>query len=146
MSKTLILADDMNLQQKIYNKHILLYYRDKDVFNCDYIASRLPETIFTGEDMLELYGKCFDFYNEIGSCYRLPRLQSMRRRNLNILAAVRENMRAMEFVDGHVIQRLWIAQLCQNIGIACLRLNRKIKDKLVRRIKTLRERREARKR
>ena len=132
----------MNLKQKTYNKRILLYNHDNGVFNCDYIAAKLPETMFSVEDMLELYGKCFDFYNEIGSCYRLPKLQSLRRRNLNILAAVRENMRAMEFVDGPVIQRLWIAQHSQNIEIACLRLNRKIKDKLVRRIKTLRERRE----
>ena len=142
MSKTLILAEDMNLKQKMCNQHILLYNNDKGVFNCDYLASKLPETIFTVEDMLELYGKCFDFYNEIGSCYRLPKLQSLRRRNLNILAAVRENMRAMEFVDGPVIQRLWIAQHCRSMERACLRLNRKIKDKLVRRIKTLRERRE----
>ncbi len=99
--------------------------------------------MFSVEDMLELYGKCFDCYNEIGSCSTLPKLQSLRRRNLNILAAVRENMRAMEFVDRPVIQRLWIAQHCQSMERACLRLNRKIKDKLVWRIKTLRERRQS---
>ena len=132
----------MNLKQKICNKHILLYYYDKDVFNCDYIAAKLPETMFSVEDMLELGEKYSDCYNEIGSCSRLPKLQSIRRRNLNILAAVRENMRALEFVGGPVIQRLRIAQHSQNIEIACLRLNRKIKDKLVRRIKTLREQRE----
>ena len=141
MSKTLILADDMNLKKKIFNKHILLYYRDKGVFNCDYLASKLPETMFSVEDVLELGEKYSDCYNKICSCYRLPKLQSLRRRNLNILVAVRENMRAMEFVDGPVIQRLWIAQHCQSIERACLRLNRKIKDKLVWRIKTLRERR-----
>ena len=146
MSKTLILADDMNLKKKIFNKHILLYYYDNGVFNCDYLALNLSKTMFSVEDMLELYGKYFDCYNEIGSCSRLPKLQRLRRRNLNILAAVRENMRAMEFVDGPVIQRLWIAQHCQNIERACLRLNRKIKDKIVRCIKTLRERREARER
>lgn len=132
----------MNLKQKIYNQHILLYNHDKDVFHYDYLALKLPETMFSVEDMLELGGKYSDCYNEIGSCSRLPKLQSLRRRNLNILAAVRENMRAMEFVYGPVVQRLWIAQHCQNIEIACLRMNRKIKDKLVRRIKTLRERRE----
>lgn len=115
----------------MYNKHILLYNHDKDVFNNDYLALRLNETMFSVEDMLELYGKCFDCYNEICSCYCLPRLQSLRRRNLNILDAVRENMRAMEFVDVPVIQRLWVAQHCQSIERACLRLNRKIKDKLV---------------
>lgn len=128
----------MNLKQKVFNKRILLYNHDKDVFNCDYLASRLRETLFSVEDVLELYGKCFDCYNEVESCSRLPKLQSLRRRNLNILAAVRENMRALEFVGGPVIQRLWIAQLSQSIERACLRLNRKIKDKLVRRIKTLR--------
>ena len=121
----------MYLKQKMYNKHILLYNRDKDVFNNDYLALELPETMFSVEDMLELYWKCFDCYNEIGSCYSLSRLQGLRRLNLNILAAVRENMRAMELVDGPVIQRLWVAQHCQSIERACLRLNRKIKDKLV---------------
>ena len=116
------------------------------MFHYDYIAEKLPETMFSVEDMLELYGKYFDCCNEIGSCSSLRKLQSLCRRNLNILAAVRENMRAMEFVDGPVIQRLWIAQHCQNIERACLRLNRKIKDKIVRCIKTLRERREARER
>ena len=119
-----------------------MYNLDKDVFHYDYIAEKLPETMFSVEDMLELYGKCFACYNEIGSCYSLPRLQSMRRRNLNILAAVRENMRAMEFVDGPVIQRLRIAQHCQSMERACLCINKKIKDKLVWRIKTSRERRE----
>ena len=132
----------MNLKQKIYNKHILLYNHDKDVFHYDYLALKLPETMFSVEDVLELGEKYSDCYNDICSCYRLPTLQSLRRRNLNILAAVRENMRAMEFVDGPVIQRLWVAQHCQSIERACLRLNRKIKDKLVWRIKTLRERRE----
>lgn len=131
----------MSLKQKICNQHILLYNHDKGVINNDYLASKLLETMFSVEDMLELYGKCFDCYNEIGSCSTLPKLQSIRRRNLNILAAVRQNMRAMEFVEGPVIQRLWIAQHCQSMERACLRLNRKIKDKLVRRIKTLRERR-----
>ena len=92
--------------------------------------------------MLELGEKYLDCYNEIGSCSRLGRLQSLRRRNLNILAAVRENMRAMEFVDEPVILRALVAQHCKSMERACLRLNRKIKDKLVRRIKTLRERRE----
>ena len=132
----------MNLQQKIYNKHIMLYYYDKDVFNNDYLALNLSKTMFTVKDVLELYGKCFDCYNEIGSCSTLPKLQSIRRLNLNILAAVRENMRAMEFVDGPVIQRLWIAQHCQSMERACLCINKKIKDKLVWRIKTLREWRE----
>lgn len=45
----------------------------------------------------------------------------------------------MEFVDIPVIQRLWIAEHCQSMERACLRLNRKIKDKLVWRIKTLRD-------
>ena len=112
------------------------------MFHYDYLVAKLPETMFSVEDMLELYGKYFDCYNEIGSCSRLPKLQRLRRRNLNILAAVRENMRAMEFVDGHVIQRLWIAQHCQSMERACLCINKKIKDKLVCRIKTLRERRE----
>ena len=134
----------MNLQQKIYNKHILLYYYDKDVFNNDYLALNLSKTMFSVEDMLELYRKYFDCCNEIGSCSTLPKLQSLRRLDLNILAAVRENMRAMEFVDGPVIQRLWIAQHCQSIERACLRLNRKIKDKIVWCIKTLREQHEAR--
>ena len=132
----------MNLKQKIYNNRILLYNHDKDVFNYDYLAAKLPETMFSVEDMLELYGKCFDFYNEIGSCYRLHQLQSLRRRNLNILSAVRENMRAMEFVDGPVIQRLWIVQHYRSIERGSLCINKKIKDKLVWRIKTLRERRE----
>lgn len=132
----------MNLKQKIYNKHILLYNHDKDVFHYDYLALKLPETMFSVEDVLELGEKYSDCYNEICSCYRLPKLQSLRRRNLNILVAVRENMRAMEFVDGPVIQRLWVAQHCQSIERACLRLNMKIKDKLVWRIKTLMERRE----
>ena len=133
---------EMNLKQKIHNQHILLYNHDKDVFNCDYLASRLPETMFSVEDMLELGEKYSDCYNEICSCYRLPKLQSIRRRNLNILAAVRENMRAMEFVDGPVIQRLWIAQRCESIERGSVCINKKIKDKLVWRIKTLRERRE----
>ena len=132
----------MNLKQKIYKKHILLYNRDKDVFNNDYLALKTPETMFSVEDMLELYGKCFDCYNEIGSCYSLSRLQGMRRLNLNILAATRENIQAMEFVDVPVIQRLWVAQLSQSIERACLRLNRKLKDKIVWCIKTLGERRE----
>ena len=132
----------MNLKQKMCNKYILLYNHDKDVFHYDYLSSQLPETMFSVEDMLELYGKCFDCYNEIDSCSTLPKLQSIRRRNLNILVAVRENMRALEFVGGPVFRRLWIAQHCQSIERACLRLNRKIKDKLVRRIKTLREQRE----
>ena len=132
----------MNLKQKMCNKYILLYNHDKDVFHYDYLSSQLPETMFSVEDMLELYGKYFDCCNEIGSCSRLPKLQSLRRRNLNILASVRENMRALEFVGGHVILRARAAQHSQNIEIACLRLNRKIKDKLVRRIKTLREQRE----
>ena len=131
----------MNLKKKIHNQHILLYNYDKDVFNNDYMALNLPETMLTVEDMLELYGKCFDCYNEIYSCSRLPQLQSIRRRNLNILVAVRENMRAMEFVDGPVIQRLLVAQHCQSMERACLCINKKIKDKLVWRIKTLRERR-----
>ncbi len=130
----------MNLKKKIFNKHILLYNHDKEVFDNDYMALKLPETIFSVEDVLELGEKYSDCYNEIGSCYSLSRLQGMRRLNLNILAAVRENMRAMEFVDVPVVQRLRIAQHSQNIEIACLRLNRKIKDKLVRRINTLRER------
>ena len=112
------------------------------MFHYDYLALKLPETMFSVEDMLELYGKCFDCYNEIGSCSRPPKLQSLRRLNLNILAAVRENMRAMEFVDGPVIQRLWIAQHCESIERGSLCINKKIKDKLVWRIKTLRERRE----
>ncbi len=120
-----------------------MYNHDKDVFDCDYLALNLSKTMFSVEDMLELYGKCFDCYNEIGSCSTLPKLQSLRRRNLNILAAVRENMRAMEFVDRPIIQRLQIAQHCQSIERACLWLNRKIKDKIVWCIKTLRERREA---
>lgn len=132
----------MNLKQKIYNKHILLYNHDKDVFNYDYLALQLPEIMFSVEDVLELGEKYSDCYNEICGCYRLPKLQSLRRRNLNILAAVRENMRAMEFVDGPVIQRLWIAQHCQSMERACLCINKKINDKLVWRIKTLRERRE----
>ena len=99
--------------------------------------------MFSVEDVLELGEKYSDCYNEIGSCYRLPKLQSLRRRNLNILVAVRENMRAMEFVDGPVIQRLWVAQHSQNIERACLQLNRKIKDKIMWCIRTLRERREA---
>ena len=119
-----------------------MYNRDNGVFHYDYLALNLSKTMFSVEDMLELYGKYFDCYNEIGSCSRLPKLQSLRRRNLNILAAVRENMRALEFVGGPVILRARAAQHSQNIEIACLRLNRKIKDKLVRRIKTLRERRE----
>ena len=119
-----------------------MYNHDKDVFDCDYMALKLPETIFSVDDVLELGEKYSDCYNEIRSCCSLPNLQSLRRRNLNILVAARENMRAMEFVDGPVIQRLWIAQHCQSIERACLRLNRKIKDKLVWRIKTLRERRE----
>ena len=123
----------------MYNQHILLYYYDNDVFHYDYLVLKLPETMFSVEDMLELYGKYFDCYNEIGSCSHLPNLQSLRRRNLNILAAVRENIRAMEFVDGPVILRALAAQHCQNIERACLRLNRKIKGKLVRRIKTLME-------
>ena len=131
----------MNLKQKIHNQHILLYNHDRGVINNDYLASRLHETMLSVEDMLELYGKCFDCYNKICSCSSLPRLQSLRHRNLNTLAAVRENMRAMEFVDGPVIQRTWIAQQCQSIERACLRLNKNIKDKLVWRIKTLRERR-----
>ena len=125
----------------MYNQHILLYNLDKGVFNNDYLAEKLIETIFSGEDVLELGEKYSDCYNELCSCYSLPRLQSLRRRNLNILAAVRENMRAMEFVDGPVILRALAAQHCQNIERACLRLNREIKDKLVWRIKTLRERR-----
>ena len=124
------------MKQKVYNKHILLYYHDKDVFHYDYLALKLPATMFSVEDMLELYGKCFDCYNEIGSCSTLPKLQSLRRRNLNTLSAVRENMRAMEFVGVPVLQRLWIAQHCQSIERACLRLNRKIKDKIVWCIKT----------
>ena len=119
-----------------------MYYYDKDVFNNDYLALNLSKTMFSVEDMLELYGKCFDFLNGIDSCSTLPKLQSMRKRNLNILVAVRENMRAMSFVDGPVIQRLWIAQHCQSMERACLCINKKIKDKLVWRIKTLRERRE----
>ena len=131
----------MNLKQKIYNKHILLYNHDKDVLHYDYLASKLPETMFSVEDMLELGEKYSACYNEVESCSTLPKLQSLRRRSLNILAAVRENMRAMEFVDVPVVQRLWVAQHCQSIERACLRLNMKIKDKLVRCIKTLRERR-----
>ena len=131
------------MKQKVYNKHILLYNHDKDVFHYDYLALKLPETMFSVEDVLELGEKYSDCYNEIGSCSRLPKLQSLRRRNLNILVALRENMRAMSFTNGPVIQRLWIAQHSQNIEIACLRLNRKIKDKLVRRIKTSREQQEA---
>ena len=118
------------------NKHILLYNHDKDVFHYDYLALKLPETMFSVEDMLELGEKYSDCYNEIGSCSRLPKLQGLRRRNLNTLSAVRENMRALEFVGGPVIQRLRIAQHSQNIEIACLRLNRKIKDKIVWCIKT----------
>ena len=133
---------EISLNQKMCLLHILLYNHDKDVFNCDCLDARLHETMFSIEDVLELGEKYSDCYNEIYSCSSLPKLQSLRRRNLNILAAVRENMRAMEFVDGPVIQRLWIAQHCQSIERACLRLNRKIKDKLVWRIKTLRERRE----
>ena len=133
---------EMSLKQKIYNKHILLYNHDKEVFNHDYLAAKLPETMFTVDDVLELSSKLSDFTNAIDSCSSLPKLQSLRRRNLNILAAVREDMRAISFTDGPVIQRLWVAQHCQSIERACLRLNRKIKDKLVWRIKTLRERRE----
>ena len=144
MSKTLILADDMNLKKKIFNKHILLYNRDKDVFNNDYLALNLSKTMFSVEDVLELYGKLSDFTNAIDSCSTLPKLQSLGRRNLNILVAVRENMRAMSFTDGPIIQRLWIAQHSQSIERACLRLNRKIKDKIVWCIKTLREQHEAR--
>ena len=103
------------------------------------MALKLPETMFSVEDMLELGDKYSDCYNKICSCCCLPKLQSLRRRNLNILAAVRENMRAMEFVGGHVILRALAAQHSQNIEIACLRLNRKIKGKLVRRTKTLME-------
>ena len=132
----------MNLKQKIHNKRILLYNHDKGVFNNDYIASMLHETMLSVEDVLELGEKYSDCYNEVESCCTLPRLQSLRRRNLNILAAVRENMRAMEFVDGPVIQRLWVAQHSQNIERACLRLNKRIKDKIVWCIKTSRERRE----
>ena len=132
----------MNLKQKICNKYILLYNHDKDVFHYDYLALKLPETMFSVEDVLELGDKYSDCYNEVCSCYRLPKLQSLRRRNLNILSAVRENMRAMEFVDGPVIQRLWIAQHCRSIERGSLCINKKIKDKLVWRIKTLRERRE----
>lgn len=112
-----------------------MYNSDKDVFNYDYLALKLPETMFTVEDVLELYKKYSDCCNEIDSCSSLPRLQGLRRQNLNILAAVRENMRAMEFVDAPVIQRLWIAQHCQSIERACLRLNRKIKDKIVSMVK-----------
>ena len=113
-----------------------MYNHDKDVFHYDYLALKLPETMFSVEDVLELGEKYSDCYNEICSCYRLPKLQSLRRRNLNILAAVRENMRAMEFVDGPVIQRLWIAQHCQSMERACLYINKKIKDKIVWCIKT----------
>ncbi len=120
-----------------------MYNHDKEVFDNDYMALKLPETIFSVDDVLELDDKYLACYNEICSCYCLPKLQRLRRRNLNILAAVRENMRAMEFVDVPVVQRLWIAQHSQSIERACLRLNRKIKDKIVWCIKTLRERREA---
>ena len=113
-----------------------MYNHDNDVFHCDYMALKLPETMFSVEDMLELYVKCFDCYNEVESCCTLPKLQSLRRRNLNIFSAVRENMRAMELVDGPVLQRMWIAQHCQSLEIACLRLNMKIKDKIVWSIKT----------
>lgn len=130
------------MKQRIYNQHILLYNRDKGMFNYDYMALNLPATMLTVEDVLELGEKYSDCYNEIGSCSALPKLQSLRRRNLNTLAAVHGNLRAMEFVDGPITQRLWIAQHCQSIERACLRLNREIKDKLVWRIKTLRERRE----
>ena len=125
----------------MYNQHILLYNHDNDVFNNDYLAMKLTETIFSVDDVIELGEKYSACYNEVESCSTLPRLQSLRRRNLNILSAVRENMRALEFVDGTIIQRLRIAQHCQSIERACLRLNREIKDKLVWRIKTLRERR-----
>ena len=130
------------MKQKVHNKHILLYNYDKYVFHYDYLALKIPETMLTVEDMLELGEKYSACYNEICSYSTLPKLQSLRRRNLNILAAVRENMRAMEFVNEPVIQSLRIAQHCQNIERACLCINKKIKDKLVRRIKTLRERRE----
>ena len=112
------------------------------MFNYDYLALKLPETMFSVEDMLELGEKYSDCYNEVESCSTLPKLQGIRRRNLNILVAVRENMRAMEFVDGPVIQRLWVAQHSQNIERACLRLNKRIKDKIVWCIETSRERRE----
>ncbi len=119
-----------------------MYNHEKDVFDYEYMASKLTETMFSVEDVLELGEKYSACYNEVESCSTLPKLQSLRRRNLNILAAVRENMWAMEFVYGPIIQRLWVAQHCHSIERACLRLNRKIKDKLVRCIKTLRERRE----
>ncbi len=128
------------------NKHILLYNHEKDVLNYDYLALKLPETMFSVEDVLELDDKYLACYNEVESCSRLPKLQSLRRRNLNILSAVRENMWAMEFVYGPIIQRLQIAQHCQSIERACLWLNRKIKDKIVWCIKTLREQHETRER
>ena len=126
---------EMSLKQKIYNKHILLYNHDKEVFNYDYLAAKLPETMFAVKDMLELSSKLSDFLNGIDSCSTLPKLQSLRRRNLNILSAVRENMRALEFVDGPVIQGMWIAQQCQGMGRGSLWLNKKIKDKIVSMVK-----------
>ena len=129
----------MNLKQKTYNKHILLYNHDNYVFNYDYLATWLPDTMFTVKDVLELSNEYSDCLNEIDSCSTLPRLQSLRRRNLNILSAVRENMRALEFVDGPVIQGLWIAQQCQGMGRGSLWLNKKIKDKIVQLVSNTRE-------
>jgi hypothetical protein len=136
---------EMSLKQKIYNKHILLYNHDKEVFNYFYLAAKLPETMFAVKDMLELSSKLSDFLNGIDSCSTLPKLQSLRRRNLNILSALREDIRAMSFTDGPVIRRMWICTCAQRIEKDSLWLNRKIKDKIVWCIKTLREQHEARK-
>ena len=126
---------EMSLKQKIYNKHILLYNHDKGVFHYDYLAAKLPETMFAVNDMLELSSKLSDFLNGIDSCSTLPKLQSLRRRNLNILSALREDMRAMSFTDGPVIRRMWICTCAQRMEEDILWLNRKIKDKLVSMVK-----------
>ena len=131
---------EMSLKQKICNKHILLYNHDNYVFNYDYLATWLPETMLTVEDVLELSNKYSDCCNEIESCSTLPKLQSLRRRNLNILAALRENVRAISLLDGQVSMRTRLIHgECRIKETYCISLNRKIKDKIVQLVSNTRE-------
>lgn len=122
----------MNLKQKIYNKHILLYNHDKDVFNYDYLAAKLPETMFSVEDTLELSNKYSGHCSEIDSCSTLPKLQSLRRRNLNILSALRENVRAISLINERASMRTHcIRGGCIYEETYRISLNKRIKDKIV---------------